>query len=147
MTGEGRKLLDSKQALWEILLPAGTDQDLQSGRTSTSPRLEGKSAPRAYAWSYQLRKADPYWQRAQEALQRICHHPYLPGTMRWLRQANPWLYKRLMEDLPRQIDKLWDAGAPLEKFQGVLDRWVDAHRAAYVAYERFSAQGPRNTKA
>jgi hypothetical protein len=93
---------------------------------------------------YSCRRSDPYWQRAQEALRCICRHPYLPGTMRWLERANPWLYRRLHEVLPGQIGRLWDMRAPLDKFQGVLDRWVNAHREACSLYQAHTARQAAN---
>lgn len=114
-------------------------------KTGQSDPSRGETAPRATGgssdeWNYETRWSDPYWQAAMDAWRRIAGHACLPGTMRWLRRANPWLYKRLMEDLPRQIDKLWDAGAPLDQFQDVLDRWVDAHSEACGLREIFGTR-------
>ncbi len=100
-----------------------------------------------YVFDYENRHADPYWQAAMDAWRRIAEPACLPGAVRWLEKHQPALYRELMEELPGEIGRSWDARAPLDQFQYVLDRWVDAHREACVAYERFSAQGPRNTKA
>jgi hypothetical protein len=96
---------------------------------------EGIAEPARTTWSYEARTEDPYWQAAMDAWRRIAAHPYLPGTMRWLERTRPSLYRRLVEEFPAQIDRLWDARAPLERFQGVLDRWVEAHREGCQLYQ------------
>ena len=84
---------------------------------------------------------DPYWQRADKALKRICVRPYLPGAIQWLKRANPVLHRILTQDLLRQIDKLWDVRAPLDEFQAVLDKWVEVHAHVVKLYERRDAAG------
>lgn len=80
-------------------------------------------------------------QRAQEALKRICEAEYLPGTMRWLEQAVPRLHRRVTQELPEEISRLWDEGAPLDRLQAVLDSWVMAHQIACSLYRRHIAGG------
>ncbi len=82
-----------------------------------------------------------YSQRAQEALKRICEAEYLPGTMRWLERAVPNLHRRVTQELPEEISRLWDKGAPLDRFQAVLDSWVTAHQTACSLYRRHIAGG------
>ena len=84
---------------------------------------------------------DPYWQRADKALKRICVRPYLPGAIQWLKRANSVLHRILTQDLLRQIDKLWDVRAPLDEFQAVLDKWVEVHAHVVKLYERRDAAG------
>ena len=98
-----------------------------------APSLGSKRSCRA---GNEIRDGDTYEQRAQEALQRICRYPYLPGMIRWLESANPGLYGRLSKDLPERITALWDSGAPLEQFQAALENWVMAHRNACYLYEQ-----------
>lgn len=80
--------------------------------------------------------SDPYWQAAMAAWRRVAACPCLPGTMRWLEAADPDLYRRLLEDLPAQIDCLWDRRAALAEFQRILDAWVGIHGQACGLYER-----------
>ena len=84
---------------------------------------------------------DPYWQRADRALKRICARPYFPGAIQWLKRSNPSLHRMLTRDLPKQIDKLWDAQAPLDHFEAVLAFWVDTHGDAVDQYLKAMGNG------
>ncbi len=86
-------------------------------------------------------RGDVYGHLAEKALKRICVRPYLPGAIQWLKGANPVLHRILTQDLLRQIDKLWDGRAPLDEFQAVLDKWVNAHAQVVKLYERRDAAG------
>ena len=87
-----------------------------------------------YTFSYKARHDDPYWQAATAAWQRIAEHTHLPGAVRWLEKHQPALYRELMEELPGEIDRLWDSGVPIPRFQAVLNCWVEAHQKAVDLY-------------
>ena len=80
------------------------------------------------------RETDAYWQAAQEALRQIAGQHFLPGAIRWLAKHQPERYAELTEQLPAEIDRLWDECVPLGTFQAVLSRWVEAHRQALALY-------------
>ena len=77
---------------------------------------------------------DPYWRLADRALNRICQRPYLPGAVNWLKREKPSLHRVLTLTIPKQIDQLWDAQAPLDHFEAVLAFWVDTHQDAIDQY-------------
>ena len=79
-------------------------------------------------------QCDPYCVRMEAAKKQIATHPFIPGLVRWLQQAKPQLQRKFTISLPREMDRLWDAGAPLDKFQKVLDEWVETHQRAIDAY-------------
>ncbi len=91
-------------------------------------------APASYVWVYEARDSDPYWVAAMAAWRRIAAHPYLPGAVRWVEKHQPALYRELMEELPGEIDRLWDSGVPIPRFQAVLNCWVEAHQKAVDLY-------------
>ena len=78
---------------------------------------------------------DAYGLAAEKALKRICARPYLPGAIAWLKRSNSSLHRMLTLDLPQQIDKLWDAQAPLEEFQAALDECVEVHAHVIELYK------------
>ncbi len=86
-------------------------------------------------------RGDVYGQLADKALKRICARPYLPGAIAWLKRVNLPLHRMLTRDLPRQIDKLWDAQDSLDHFQAVLDFWVDTHQDAIDQYLKAIGNG------
>ena len=88
---------------------------------------------------------DPYSQLADKALRRICARPYLPGAIQWLKRANPALHRVLTLSIPKQIDALWDAQAPLDYFQAILDFWVDTHADAGLQYLKAMRNGENST--
>lgn len=61
--------------------------------------------------------------------------------MRRAHWYRPELYHELMEMLPAEIDRLWDAGAPLPEFKAVVARWAEAHRRVVATYHD-SRPGP-----
>jgi hypothetical protein len=61
------------------------------------------------------------------AWKQIAAHECLPGAMRWSEKHHPERYHRVTSELPAAWEELWDAHAPLERFQVVLDEWVVAH--------------------
>lgn len=99
-------------------------------------------AAKSYTFSYEGRHADPYWQAAMVAWRRIAEHACLPGAMRWVESRDPALHHELIEELPRQIDRLWDTEAPLPRFQSVLNQWVQTHQKAVDLY--LAARRTRN---
>lgn len=123
-----------KHALWEILLPEGANRGPGTKGTLTGFLLPQKATPEPYEWSYELRESDPYWQAAIVAWRRIAEHACLPGAMRWVEKFNTALYRELMEELPGEIDRLWDSGVPIPRFQAVLNCWVEAHQKAVDLY-------------
>lgn len=107
-------------------------------KTGQSDPSRGETAPRATGgsseWNYETRWSDPYWQAAMDAWRRIAGHACLPGAVRWLEKHQPALYRELMEELPGEIDRLWDSGVPIPRFQAVLNCWVEAHQKAVDLY-------------
>jgi hypothetical protein len=71
-----------------------------------------------------------YHARVEGVLDAICRPDYSPGMILWLGRADPGLYERLTFSLPDRISCLWNAHAPLNEFQSVVDEWLAAHRRA-----------------
>lgn len=89
-------------------------------------------------------RGDVHGQLADKALRRICSRPFLPGAIRSLKRTNPALHRALTLIIPKQIDQLWDAKAPLGQFQAALDFWTDCHADAIDRY--VEAKGDANEK-
>ncbi|MDA2912981.1 hypothetical protein MYX77_03300 [Acidobacteriia bacterium AH_259_A11_L15] len=87
---------------------------------------------------------DPYAERMQAALRAICRPNYPEGMALWLKTAHPELYAELMEYLPDEINRLWDARAPLAEFDAVLARMVKTHQRGCTLYREFLAARNRN---
>ena len=81
-----------------------------------------------YCFDFDTRHSDPYWCRLMAAWRQIADHEYLPGAMKWAEKHRPDRYHRVTNELPAQWEGLWDAHAPLERFQVILDEWVVAHK-------------------
>lgn len=108
----------------------------------TPPQGQGESSQggkEIYAWDFQGRQEDPYWQAAMAAWREIVSHPYLPGMMRWLQQTDQARYYWLREALPEQFDRLW--GTSLTDFRALLNEWVEGHRKACEDYPTTSSAG------
>src|SRR6516165_5559176 len=69
---------------------------------------------------------DVYAIRVQGSLRAMCAD-YEPGTIVWLERNEPLLYDLLTRDLPDQISELWNAHAPLEKFDAAITDLLKAH--------------------
>lgn len=80
------------------------------------------------------RPAADYHARVEAALQAVCRPDYPIGMVPWLEQGNPALYENLTSHLPDLIHRLWEAHAPLEEFQRVVDEWLATHRRACDFY-------------
>jgi acetoacetate decarboxylase len=78
--------------------------------------------------------ATDYHARVEATLQAVCRPDYQAGIIPWLEQGNPALYEDLTSRLPDLIHRLWEAQAPLEEFQRVVDEWLAAHRRACDLY-------------
>lgn len=81
-------------------------------------------------FDYATRDLDPYWKIAQAALDQIAAILFPEGVWEWLEHHQNALYTELQDSLPAEIDRLWDNSAPLQDFEIVLERWVNAHRDA-----------------
>ena len=90
----------------------------------------------------------PYAQRMQAALTQISRPDYPDGMIAWLETGCSDLYRKLTnlsEGYPAQIDRLWREQAPLDKFQGALDRWLEAHQQVCNLYRsHLAAQDMRD---
>jgi predicted nucleotidyltransferase len=53
----------------------------------------------------------------------------------WLEHADPALYQDLTRDIPGDIDRIFDAGGPLHRFEEALERLLDVHREACRRFE------------
>jgi hypothetical protein len=71
-----------------------------------------------------------YHASVEAALDAICRPDYPPGMILWLESADAGLYNRLTRSLPNRISYLWNAHAPLDNFQTVVDEWLATHRRA-----------------
>ncbi len=79
--------------------------------------------------NYEQLWTDPYWIAAVQAQAHL--REFWPfGLRERLEKVAPDLYALLDVELPREIDRVWDAGGPLTEFRRALDRWVEAHREA-----------------
>lgn len=91
--------------------------------------------------------ADPYAERMQAAIRAVCRPDYPAGMVPWLAEHEPALYEELTGRLRDEINWLWDAHAPIEEFQRVLDAWIEAHRQGCALYREFlAAQSDGATK-
>jgi hypothetical protein len=77
---------------------------------------------------------DPYADRMDAMLRQIALPTYPEGMILWLETAHPDLYEELTSRLPDEISRLWNTGAPLEEFEGVLGRLVGTHREGCRLY-------------
>jgi len=85
--------------------------------------------------AWETREHDPYWQRAMDTLKRLCQLDWPIGLGAWLEENANAPYRSLYVTVPNEIDRVWDARAPLGELQAVLDRWAGAHREALTLYE------------
>jgi len=79
---------------------------------------------------------DPYAVRLRRVWECLCHPEYPAGMILWLGDACPILYTELTERLPDKIQRLWEARAPLDEFERVLDLWKEAHRTGCRIYRQ-----------
>jgi hypothetical protein len=86
---------------------------------------------------------DPYAQRLRTAMRELVHREYAAGMIIWLRQACPALYLELTEGLPNKMQSIWEAQAPVEEFQNVVNIWLKAHRTSCEIYEKYLGSRPR----
>ena len=82
---------------------------------------------------------DPYAERMQVALRKINSPAYPAGMILWLEKTEPELHAELTERLPDEIHRLWEAHAPLERFEKTLSRLVSEHRRACALYRAYLA--------
>jgi len=83
-----------------------------------------------------------YAQRLQACLALINSPDYPAGMVPWLDEAYPRLYAELTSRLPDDIHRLWEAHAPVEQFEGALNRLLGPHRQACALYRaHLSAKG------
>ncbi len=75
-----------------------------------------------------------YHARVETALGVICRPDYPPGMILWLETADSDLYDRLTCRLPNLISGLWNAHAPLNEFQTVVDEWLNSHERACTLF-------------
>src|SRR3989442_273110 len=75
-----------------------------------------------------------YHARVEAALQATCRADYPAGMVGWLENGDPALYEDLTIRLPDLIHRLWEAHAPLDEFQHIVDAWLAAHERACVLY-------------
>ena len=80
------------------------------------------------------RPAADYHARVEAALQAVCRPDYQVGLIPWLQKGNGTLYEDLTSRLPDLIHRLWEAHAPVEEFQRVVDEWLTTHRRACELY-------------
>lgn len=85
-------------------------------------------------------KPDPYAARMQMALSKINRSEYPAGMILWLETAHSDLYMELTSRIPDEINRLWNSRAPLEEFEGVLDRLVNTHREGCRLYREEKAR-------
>src|SRR5437870_5607082 len=80
----------------------------------------------------------PYKEHVQATLRAMCSPDYPGGMVEWLDRAHPDLYHyvELSSRLPSQIDRLWDAHAPLERFKEVLGQLLALHRQCCGLYRK-----------
>jgi hypothetical protein len=79
---------------------------------------------------------DAYGERLGNAMQSLASPEYPAGMIVWLGDACPILYTELTERLPDKIQRLWEAQAPLDEFERVLDLWKEAHRTGCRIYRQ-----------
>ena len=62
---------------------------------------------------------------------------YMPGTMRYVREHRPELFRLVVEEDER-LDRAWNGAiagkVDLQSFQQAVDRWHNVHRRAALAY-------------
>lgn len=107
--------------------PVATCGSPQCARSPVAPTAGAERADAGYHAS------------VEAALDTVCRPDYPPGMVLWLESAAPELYDRLTCSLPNLISGLWNAHAPLEKFQTVVDEWLETHSRAcslFKSYER-----------
>jgi len=104
------------------------DSKAPSGRTSEGHQSNSQVASDGIA-------SDPYAERLGAAMREVGRPDYPAGLIPWLGETNPRLYAELTERLPEDIQRLWEAHAPLEQFEKVLAHLLDAHRSACAVYK------------
>ena len=122
----------------------GAQLTLEGDRVKVScPESDkGKVAPLLGELRGQRRRLIPlvcghgeYCQKLNRAKARIAEHPHYDGLVPWLKRDHSSLYCSFYVDIPRRIDELWKAGAPIEEFQALLDGWVDVHKQGVDSYK------------
>lgn len=103
-------------------------------------------AKQVTATSGQLGPFDPYEERMQAALREINRPDYPAGMIPWLGENAPSLYAMLTEDLPNEINRLWNGHAPLAQFEEALRRLVKLHGQCCEFY-REQVAGQAQTEA
>jgi hypothetical protein len=79
-----------------------------------------------------------YHTRVEAALEAICRPDYPTGMILWLEKADPTLYDNLTRRLPDLISQLWNAHAPLNEFERVVNEWLKAHHCACSLFKRLA---------
>ncbi len=79
---------------------------------------------------------NPYAECMQAALREINRAGYPAGMIVWLGENAPGLYAKLTEDLPNEIDRLWNTHAPIAQFQETLRRLVKLHAQCCEFYHQ-----------
>ena len=133
-------------SLLDVLLGVTSPKKTFTGTSSPSPpsspvSLSGEAGVDGDdTWQKVLRSIvpDPYAERMQAALRKINSPAYPAGMIQWLKKAEPELYKSLTERLPDEIQRLWEAHAPLEQFEEALARLVSQHRRASAIIQPIS---------
>jgi hypothetical protein len=75
-----------------------------------------------------------YHARVEAALDAICRSEYPSGMILWLERADHSLYDSLTCSLPNLISRLWNARAPLNQFERVMDEWLAVYTRACVLF-------------
>jgi hypothetical protein len=86
-------------------------------------------------------RGDAYAKRLRALMQPIRSPDYPGGMIPWLDDACPILYTELTERLPKEMQRLWEARAPLDEFERVVDLWMEALQTACKMYEQHLAGG------
>ncbi len=86
---------------------------------------------------------DLYAEHMQAALREINRPDYPAGMIPWLGENAPGLYAILTEDLPNEIDQLWNARAPIVQFEETLRRLVKLHGRCCEFYCQHIAGQPQ----
>jgi hypothetical protein len=84
-----------------------------------------------------------YAEMARAALSRM-HHQHVDGVIRWIEQERPDLYQHLMVVLFEKINEMWNAQAPVEQFQKMLEEFAQAHAKACAEYRAWQSKNPKN---
>lgn len=96
--------------------------------------LEALTAIRQEKNADSLTGSDPYADRMQAVLRLLRRPDYPQGMIVWLAKAYPRLYCELTERLPDELNHLWRERRPIERFERVLQTWVEIHQNACTLF-------------